>query len=187
MFVVPAIERIHWGHVGIRYCSDEPGSLFAVWPEPVDRDVCFEKAGFDRFADSDQTWDADLESVLQGVLTTLGKYGEPVVNGDPPAWRQSLKDRVLGKRAPDLRLSEQVALVAHDDQFAPCRVDFGLPIRAAIFVSDGHPIVWIWLHHDVAPAWQDHLKALADARDVTATTLHWNHLLPASLPFSVGA
>lgn len=61
---VPAIECIHWGSVGVRRCGDVAGSLLALWPEPVDFDACFEKAGFERFADSDDTWDHLLPASL---------------------------------------------------------------------------------------------------------------------------
>jgi hypothetical protein len=181
--LVVAIESIHWGSIGVRCCHGEPGSLFALWPGPVDHDLCFESAGFDRFADSDEAWDADFESILQGVLATLGSYGNPVVTGDRPVWKQSLVARLLRERAPELGLPEQLALVSRDDQFGPCRLDFGLPVRAAIYVSDGHPIVWIWLHQTVASAWQSDLRTFAGGRNAIETTLRWDHLLPTSLPF----
>ena len=178
------IERIHWGRIGIHRFHSERGILFGLWPEPIDSDACFEKAGFERFADSDETWDIDFEGVLQSVLTTLASHGNPSVTGDRPVWRQSLVARLLRKQVPELRVAEHLALVSHDDQFAPCRVDFGTPVRAVAFVSDGHPIVWIWLDQTAATAWPEHLKAFACDRDILETILRWEHLLPASLPFS---
>jgi hypothetical protein len=174
------IERIHWGRIGVRCFLDEPGDLFAVWPEPVDADGCFEEAGFNGFADSDESWDAEFETILQGVLATFQAHGSPIVTGDPPVL--SLLDRLdallFRKRVPELRLSQWLALVTSNDNFTPCRVDFGAPVRASVFVSDGHPIVWIWLHESVSSVWQDHLNTLAAGRNIIETTLRWDRLLP---------
>jgi len=80
-----------------------------------------------------------------------------------------------------LGLSEQVALVAGTDQVAPCQVDFGAPMRASLHVSDGHPILWIWLHEAVAGDWPDHLNTVACGTRVIETTLQWEVVLPGSL------
>jgi len=71
--------------------------------------------------------------------------------------------------------------VARDDQFTPCHVDFGAPMRASLHASDGHPILWIWLHEAVAGDWPDHLNTVARGRRVIETTLRWDVLRPGSL------
>ncbi|HEY6175909.1 MAG TPA: hypothetical protein VIX73_15755 [Kofleriaceae bacterium] len=172
-----AIESIHWGDVGDRSYHGDLGRLMALWPDPVDHDACLERAGFERFADTDAPWDADFAIIIQDVLDALGTYGSPVVTAEPIVQRP-LIDRLLRKPLPRLRLSEQIALVAHDDQFGACTVAFGSPIRAVVHVSDGHPILWMWLHHDVANAWQDHLNAVVRGRNLIKTTLRWDVLLP---------
>lgn len=177
------IERIHWGTVGSRLWREQPGSLFALWPEPIDYDACFKQAGFECFLDSDEAWDKDFDSILNRVLAALSTHGVVTVVGDPPLWHQALVDRLLRRPGPELSLPEQLALVATDDQFAPCHVEFGSPPCAAIFVADGHPIVWIWLHETVVPTWAKTLVAISSGRDVVETTLQWEHLLPTlSLP-----
>ena len=175
-----AIEAIHWGDVGDRGYRGDRGRLFALWPAPVNHDVCFRNAGFDRFADTDDAWDADFAIVIQDLLAALRAHGSPVVTGEP-IFRRRLIDRLLGKRVPTLALHEQLALVARDDQWLPCHVDFGEPVRAVVCVSDGHPILWIWLHQDLANAWQDHLHAIARGGTLIETTLRWEVLLPESL------
>lgn len=185
--VVGGIRRVHWGTVGSRRWNEEPGCLFALWPEPVDHDTCFRAAGFEFFGDLDETWDADFEGVLRGLVVALASNGNVAVTGDPPVWHRSLLDRFLRRPVPELSLPEHLALVATDDQFAPCRVDFGSPTSAAVFVSDGHPIVWIWLSDAVASTWQNLLKAIVSGRNVVETTLNWALLLPSALRDSADA
>jgi len=174
------IESVRWGALGDRTYHDERGCLFALWPEPVDHDACFESAGFDRFADTDRAWDAEFAIIIQDLLATLAVHGSPVVTGEPLV-QHPLIGRLFRKRAPRLPLPEQIALVAHDDQFAPCHVDFGSPVRAAIHVSDGHPILWVWLRRDVANGWPGSLSALARGHTTIETTLRWEVLVPESL------
>lgn len=175
---VPRIERIHWGRVGQRGYRDACGSLFALWPEPIDADRCFDLAGFDGFEDSDEIWNADFESLLETVLVTLRQYGRGVTAGERPVVDRSLLDR-LARRCPStLELSAHLALVAMDDSFAPCRVDFGDPVCAVLVAGDGHPIVWIWLHEEVAGAWREHVARIASGRPLVETNLDWEVLLP---------
>jgi hypothetical protein len=63
---VPAIERIHWGLVGARSHGDEPGALFAIWPEPVDHDACFEEA---EFVGTNANAPDDAPQIVQVVVT----------------------------------------------------------------------------------------------------------------------
>lgn len=175
-----AIEAMHWGDVGDRSYQGDRGRLVALWPDPVDHDACFARAGFDRFADTDAAWDTDFAIIIQDVLAALRNYGSQVVIGEP-IFQRPLIDRLLRKRVPTLALHEQIALVARDDQWAPCHVDFGSPVRAVVCVSDGHPILWIWLHQDLANAWHDHLVTIARGRTLIETTLRWDVLLPESL------
>lgn len=185
---LPAIRRIHWGVVGPRRLGNEPGSLFALWPEPVGHDACFEEAGFGRFDDSDDAWDADFERLIEAVLATLGTHGDPVgpAPGERPVWTRSLVDRLLRRKPPELHLPEHLALAAGDDQFDPVLVTFGAPASAAIFVADGHPIVWVWIHEKEKGRWDEHLKSIAAGREIAQTTLTWDVLLPSAVPFSSG-
>ncbi len=176
-----AIRCIHWGPVGRRSYGDEPGALFAVWPEPVNADACFTAAGFERFDDPDDAWDAEFVSLLQRVVETFGQYGSPRIIGQRPVWKRSLKDRLLGRPTPEPALHEHLALVAGNDQLDPVRVEFSAPVRAAIFVSDGHPIVWSWLHASIIAAWQEHLLRICEDRPRAETSLTWEHLLPQRL------
>ena len=173
-----AIECIHWGDLGDRTHRGDHGLAFALWPQPVDHDECFQKAGFDCFADTDAAWDADFAILIQDVLAILATYGGPSVTGP------SLVQRPFGRPgalATDLQLHERIALVARDDQFASCHADFGAPVRAALHASDGHPILWIWLHREVAQARDSKLRTIARGRHLVETTLRWDALLPDRL------
>ena len=174
------IDFIHWGDLGVRNRHGEPGRLLALWPAPLDHDACFEQAGFDSFADTDAAWDADFAILIEDMLAILGTYGSPVVTGEPIA-RRPFIGRLVRKRAAKFPLSEQLSLVAHDDQFAPCHMEFGTPVQAAVHVSDGHPILWLWLNQGVASGWPGHLNSVARGRKLIETALRWSFLLPASL------
>jgi hypothetical protein len=71
---------IHWSPVPR---ADESLSLFALWPAPVNPDVCFQKAGFTDFGDGYEKWDADAGGVLTRLLGVLGSYGSPRLLSKP--------------------------------------------------------------------------------------------------------
>jgi len=178
---VAGIERIRWGSVGPYRLDQASGWLFALWPEPINHDACFKAAGVEQFGDPDPLWDSDLQSLNERVVSTLSGHGDPrVVSGDQPV-KASFLARLLERERRALDPSEHLALVMHDDQFRPCRVDFGPTPRDAALASDGHAIVWIWLHESVAETWQQVLQELAAYRDVGPKTLKWDCLLPESL------
>jgi hypothetical protein len=171
------ITRIHWGSVGCCRWHDQIGRLFAVWPEPVDHDACFQAAGFGRFDDTGASWDSEFRRILDGALGTLASYGAPDLGGPEAAGSASLLDRLLRRTRPAPSLRERVEIAATDDNL-PCWLEHGAPPRALLLVSDGHPILWIWLATEVADDWPRHLAALAAPTETVETTLTWEHLVP---------
>lgn len=178
---MPGIARLHWDALGRRSFEVATGALFALWPEPVNADACFARAGFECFADPDDSWDDDLERLVRGIGAALGRYGEAVATGVELV----TAPRRLWRAGGAARLSpwQRLAIAATDGPCGPCRVDLGAPAVAATFASDGHPIFWIWLNDRVADDWQRCLQAVASERAAIATRLRWVDLLPASLPF----
>jgi len=160
------ILRLNWGELEEERPDWSPGSghLYAIWPSPVDHDVCFEAAGFEDFADSDGAWDDDFADLVQRLIHALGgarvavlAAGEYPVDG----WRRrrSLRDALIG--------------AARDDGFGPCVVHFGEPATAAVRTSDGHPILWTWM---AEPSIDRILGAVAQGRPVKRMDMNWEKL-----------
>ena len=140
------------------------GPILALWPDPVDHDQCFALAGFDRFADSDAAWDADLDALVDRAIAALSPHGTPTpgVAARWP-WRR--------------RISPRDRLVASltDDQHPPWEIRFGS--GAAILASDGHPILWVWLAD--ADRSEALIAAVAPDWPIGRVSLRWAGLLPA--------
>lgn len=158
---MPGITRLHWGNVGTFRRHGELGTLFALWPAPVNADACFEAAGFRDFDDAVATddWDLDFQELLTNVLGALAARGA----------------------TRDAAIRERLEEVFQDDDAAPCEITFGDPPRAVLRASDGHTIFWVWLHHSVAETWKASLPAVAAGRPVVETNLKWSALLPAEI------
>jgi hypothetical protein len=60
------ISRVNWGEVnnGRPEWSSPSGQLYAIWPSPVDHDLCFDAAGFADFGDSDDLWHRDFNDLV---------------------------------------------------------------------------------------------------------------------------
>jgi hypothetical protein len=76
---VPSIQRIHWADLGAHRYEGRAGQLHVVWPSPVDHDACFAAAGFNKFADSDDVWDADFLAALERLVVEpcFAAFGTP--------------------------------------------------------------------------------------------------------------
>lgn len=72
--------QVHWSLV----CQNEAGGLvprdcrlLAIWPAPVNHDVCFKEAGFSLFGDNDADWDQAAERLL-GVFSNSSNDTETI-------------------------------------------------------------------------------------------------------------
>src|ERR1700693_5711314 len=96
MVIVHAIGAINWDNVPTAHLPQwiEPsGTLLAIWPSPVDHDVCFANAGFSEFADSDEPYDAEWKQMLERLLDALARFGEMrLENKDRPRLRATWWD-----------------------------------------------------------------------------------------------
>jgi hypothetical protein len=177
---VPGIERILWSSLGTSVWSGQTGRLFAVWPAPVNHDVCFKAAGFDDFADSDEAWHMQFQSALDRAVASLSSHGAALVTRGEAA-ALGFIDRLLRKKATAARAAKRLGLAAYDDQFGTCCVQFGTPVRAIACTTNGHPIVWIWLGDSVTDSWSATLHAFGQDRPVAEANLNWEHLGPPAM------
>lgn len=175
--VMTTIVRVHVASLGARLPPS--GQLFALWPEPVNHDACFEAAGFAAFGDPDAEWDAQFEAMIDAVLGHLSALGPPSYN-DPERITptRSLVSRLLRRPAPAAPTpSQALVLAAENDQVGPIRVELGQPPAARVIASDGHPILWIWLRDDVAGMWPELCRVAAAGRPIATTELDWTRLV----------
>lgn len=131
------IHSLNWGEVADARPSWAGvfGRLWAIWPSPVDHDVCFDAAGFHDMDDSDSAWDDDFSVFLERMLAALAVLGtSSLMAGEYPRH---------GRHAC-ATLRDALTAAATVDNFPPCVVSFGHPAVAWIRTSDGHPIVWLW-------------------------------------------
>jgi hypothetical protein len=171
--IMPAIRCLHWGRVGDEPDCGTTGTLFALWPEPVGHDACFQAAGFRAFEDSDAQWDAEFDRVAERLVAELtAAAGAPV--DAAPAMARAGRWPVVSERRLDP--VEHLAAAAKDDQWPPCRLEFGSPVAAVITTRDGHPMFWIWLALDLAALWRESLRRVASQRLAVETSLRWSCL-----------
>lgn len=114
------------GDVARRYAS-EGSMLFALWPSPVNHDVCFREAGFTDFADGDETWDAHADGVLTRLLAELSSYGPPHLVSKPA---ERLSPGIVGLSAR-LSLSTYESRLSYRFSGTSCRTALWLSVSPA--------------------------------------------------------
>lgn len=193
------IHAIHRGALGHRYMGQRRGSVFALLPDPVEADACLAKAGFTSFADCGDTWDDEFATLLASTIAAMTiRFGDPeVIVREPPQpapWIRRL-DSFLGglllwrSRPKPIDWTPVLALqtAARDDQHpAFAYVGFGEAAhrharghRAALFTSDGHPIVWVWLEDTLEASWPAIAAEAAGSWPSSELTLAWDPLVPS--------
>jgi hypothetical protein len=171
------IIKIHWGAVGEHTWKGARGRLHAFWPEPVNHDACFKKAGFELFSD-----DLDHEgwrAVLERTIEAISRFGALSVTSE-----QMTIARLFGlarKKQDSASPTELLEWACREDSIDPTCLEAGNPTRALAMTSDGHWIIWIWLADELASQWPAVLASVAGNTPTTETTLAWNVLLPAPL------
>jgi hypothetical protein len=107
--------------------------LWALWPSPVDHDVCFAAAGFTDLADTDDDWSAELAQLIERLLAALGPDTPRLSAGEYPAHRGRARTS----------LADALLAAASNDAFPACVVVAGEPAHSLLRTSNGHPIIWI--------------------------------------------
>lgn len=175
----PPTFQIHWSPVARQ---EAPGlalpnsQLLAVWPAPVNHDVCFEHAGFTLFADNDAAWDQDAETLLARVIEYLSPFGQAVLVSKP------LLDDVPWYRRP---FQTPRILSVHQQALLPMQCDC-LPAfyalfgnrRAALRTSDEHFLMWINLPLS-GPDTTQLIKSISGTWPVHQPQLRWHALIPS--------
>jgi hypothetical protein len=179
MFVsTPPTFQIHWSPVP----SEDAGGLaspdcrlLAIWPAPVNHDVCFEEAGFTLFGDNDEEWDNAAEEVLRRVIENLSRFGavkhvsKPL--RDNPPWYLR-----LFQTSRELPLQQQALWPTHSDSLPTFHARFG-DSGAALWTGNGHFLLWIRLP-DVGPDAAEFVRTIAEPWTIVETRLRWAALLP---------
>lgn len=189
---------VHWSLVtGVAAAAETAAGqvLVALWPSPVNDDVCFRAAGFERFGDADAAWDAEAEALLARLLDELGTYGPPRLVSEPlratgPWWYR----RLFGNAdaPPPLTLIEQLTLPIQWDSLPPCIVAFGEPgdpaapdvttttPAAVLSAGSGHHLFWLTLPAHAVSTIPELVGRVAGPHPVVQTALRWEHLRTAS-------
>lgn len=178
-----SIEKIYWSEVELnaqQFDFFPTHSVYAIWPSPVDHDECFKKAGFMSFADTDEKWEAEFKEIIQELVCVLETCGKLIVRSDIKAITNSgFKERILiwlGRMKP-IGLLEKLFIVARDDQFGDCVVDFGSKEIATLRIGSGHPILWLSLDSNKKNLLPKCLSAISKERPVEKMVLNWKHLV----------
>jgi len=170
---------LHWSRVPDEAAAAHvaPGmALLALWPAPVNADVCFHAAGFTDFADADEAWETRAEALAAALLRELAAYGEPRLLGEPLRTRPGLAARVAGARPRELPLHEQLRAPAYHDSLPDAVVAFGPEVW--LRTGRGHELYWITLPAAEADAFAARaLPRLAGDAPLHRTDLHWAPLL----------
>jgi hypothetical protein len=165
------IDKLNFGEVLERFPEiwREPGRIWAVWPSPVDHDLCFQSAGFDEMSDSDDAWDGEMSAIIARTVASLSDLGGgAVVDGE----------YLVGKK-DGRSLHEALLAGTKDDNLQPPVVAFGEPPSASVRTSDGHPVLWIWLAEGDL---RERLPYVADGHPLAERQLNWAGLVPRPRP-----
>ncbi len=170
--VVLSVFTVHWSPVSR---ADNGEELFALWPAPMNDDVCFRAAGFTDFGDADEAWDADANRVLDRLLSILSGYGQPNLISKPVERSQSWL-RSLFRQAEVYGLREQIELPIQWDELPDCVIAFGesgITLRA----GKGHHIFWISVPAECAMKFSNVAQQVAGSHPLLRTDLRWDRLL----------
>ena len=155
-----------------------PGvQVHALWPSPVNPDVCFAEAGFTDFGDADREWDVQADALLRRVLDTMAThFGAAQLRHSPlmktPPWH-----RRLFARPAALLLHEQLALPMQWDSLPPADIRFGSS-GARIRAGAGHLLMWIDWPSQAPLRFEAFVHGLAAGAPVMQTDLKWGALWP---------
>jgi len=171
---VSARFALHWDWVASATQSSGC-QLAAVWPSPVNADVCFQAAGFTDFGDADDRWDALAETWLQRLIAALSAQGTPVLRSPPllahrPWWQRWFKPAV------PLPLLQQVLMPMHWDSLPACELHFG-DSGAVLRAGQGHWLCWLRWPEARAAELPALLQQLAAGHPLHRTPLAWQHLM----------
>lgn len=146
----------------------------AIWPSPVNPDMCFEAAGWREFGDQDAAWEVDAAAFQARLLTALeAQFGAPQLLNTP---LRSARKWWSRQPAPPLALSEQVSLPMAWDHLPDCLLTFGTA-GVSLRTGNGHHLYWLTLPQAIEPtAW---LSAVAGDFPLRRGEMRWAALQQA--------
>lgn len=148
---------------------------FAVWPAPVNPDICFERAGFTCFADADASWEEASDRFLSRLLDKLQQHGEARLVSTPLRHGKRFLGRSIG--GEPLSLREQIAWPTWDDNIPECVVRFGSDVE--LRTSQGHLLYWITLPVAGADEFERFVESIADGHEVIHSRIDLRRLCPS--------
>lgn len=163
---------IHWSQVPH---GEDGAARFAIWPAPVNPDVCFEKAGFADFGDGDENWDLNANQLLTNLLEELCVHGSPQLSSPPVKKHQSWYRRFFTE-AEVYGLREQIELPIQWDSLPDCIVLFG-ESGVSLRTGSGHHIFWITLLNETAATFAVLVERIAYPHPTVRTDLKWDFLV----------
>lgn len=173
-----AAFTLHWSRVPNPPADALPGvQVHALWPSPVNPDVCFKEAGFTDFEDADASWDGQADALVQRVLGALSQHFGPAALRHAPILQGLPWYRALFTRPQPLPLWEQLSRPMHDDRHAPADIRFGSS-GARVRGGEGHQLMWIDWPSPAPLAFEAFVLSLAAGAPVQQTELNWAALWP---------
>lgn len=147
------IQAIHYQEVpaGAAKAKLNPSlSYWGIWPNPMNWDNCFQRAGWTEFEDLDDLHEEEFSALSQRLLAELSKLGAIFVKEQPfMPENKTVFSKILSlfKPSPPVVYPPLDMLLAacDDDRVGPCTLQFGTPPVAEIRSSYGHYILWVGL------------------------------------------
>lgn len=170
--------RIHWSQIprdAAGRHATEGSELFALWPSPVNDDVCFRKAGFTEFGDGDESWDSQATEMLTRLLAELSTFGQPRLVSQPVMRYQPWYRRLFAAPEP-YKLRQQIELPIQWDSLPECTIAFGKS-GVSLYTGSGHHIFWIVFPSTEATAFPSLVGRVSGQHPSVRTDLRWEHLL----------
>lgn len=168
---------INWGEVHGDGASPGAWKTYALWPSPVNEDVCFAEAGFTHFQYEDEQWsepywDAQAEILQQRLIEVLATIGTPALLSEPLRAKRVLA--TLWKPREPLPLADQLHLPILEDSLPEVVLRFGdvLELRA----GSGHELYWISLSSECPQNFDNVLAQIAGSWLVKQVQLDWTKL-----------
>lgn len=168
---------INWGTVADSGDFPTGWQLYALWPAPVNDDVCFKAAGYNNFQSDDENyseayWDEQAEILHLRIIEVLSGLGETVLLSKPLLGKRILSK--FWKPRDSLPLAEQLNWPVCHDSLPPARVRFGEV--AELSVGNGHRLYWIGLSPESPLNFTAVLLAVAKGWPRRCIQLDWNKL-----------
>jgi hypothetical protein len=164
---------IHWGAVS----AGKNRQVYALWPTPMNEDVCFEEAGVTHFKYEDenwseQHWDEKAEILQYRLITVFSYLGAPTLLSEPLLAKRSLeKFWAPGKPLP---LIEQLRWPVLDDNLPEVVIRFGDAIE--LRARSGHELYWISLSSKCSSSFDELLAKIAGNWPTAQLQLDWDKL-----------